>query len=122
MWRKKTTRPASIDNKTVDQGKKDDYEFDILLYRVEVKDYGERTRTVTASLGKIYSVVWGQCTEATKSKVKTMKEYATVVEEMDLVDLLYLIRKVTYDFDSDRLIYHSYFEVHKASINFRQVK
>ena len=88
----------------MDQGKKGDYEFEMLIYRDEVKDYGKRTRTLTASLGKIYSVVCGQCTEAMKSKVKTMREYTTVVGEMDMVGLLDLIRKVTYDFDSARQI------------------
>ena len=98
------------------------HDFETDVYREEVKNFVKRKSTLQDNMSKIYSLLWGQCSEPMRAKVKAMVGFEMVKANMDMIGLLDLIRKSTYDFHSQRNNYHAMIEIQKAQLNFRQPK
>ena len=50
-------------------------ETDEAIWKEELKDYVHRDRMLKGDLAAIHAVIWGQCSEAMKAKVKASKVY-----------------------------------------------
>ena len=71
------------------------HEFETDVYREEVKNFVKRKSTLQDNMSKIHSLLWGQCSEPMRAKVKAMLAFEVVKEKMDMIGLLDLIRKST---------------------------
>ena len=98
------------------------HEFETDVYQEKVKNFVKRKSTLQDNMSKMYSLLWGQCSEPMRAKVKAMLTFEVVKEQMDMIGLLDLIRKSTFDFHSQGNNYHAMIEIQKAQINFRQPK
>ena len=66
----------------------------------QIEGYVKRTAILDENIQNRYSLVWGQCTEAMKSKVESQPNYETAYEANDGIALLIMIRNVNYFFKS----------------------
>ena len=46
-----------------------------MIFTEEIKEYVKRTRTLKSNLATLHAVIWGQCSEAMKAKVKSHDSY-----------------------------------------------
>ena len=67
-----------------------------------MKEFVGRTRALRSNLATIHTVIWGQCSEAMKSKVNTHAGYKERVAEHDCTWLLKQIKWVTMQIDVSR--------------------
>jgi len=73
-----------------------------MIWAEEVKEYVKRTRTLKSNLATIHAVIWGQCSEAMRAKVKSLDDYKTKTNENDCYWLLKQIKAITLQFDEKR--------------------
>ena len=72
------------------------------------------------NIQNLYSVIWGQCTEAMKSKVESQPNYKTAHEVNDGIALLMMIRNVSYSFESQKYLPLVIFETKWHYFNMKQ--
>ena len=71
-----------------------------LLLRKDIDGYVKRSQQYRQNKAKIYSVALGQCTEATKNRLKGEETYEDIDEESDAIRLLLIIKRITYSYES----------------------
>ena len=87
----------------------------------QIEGYVKRTSILDENVQNLYSLVWGQCTEAMKSKVKLQSNYSTAHEANDGIStLLVMIRNVSYSFMSQKYLPLAIFEAKKHYFNMKQ--
>ena len=94
----KITKPVAPEKIKVGEVLKMD-ETDEAIWKEEVKDYVHRGRVLKGNLAAIHAVIWGQCSEAMKAKVKASKVYQEKTEANDCYWLLKQIKAATLQFD-----------------------
>lgn len=75
-----------------------------MIYSEEVKEYVKRVRTLKSNLVALHVVIWGQCSEAVRAKVKLLAHHKTRMAENNCYWLLKQIKVVTLQFDEKRTI------------------
>ena len=73
-----------------------------MIWAEEVKEYVKRVRELRSSLATLHAVIWGQCSEAMKAKIKSHEDYCSRTEANDCVWILKQVKAVTQQFDSKR--------------------
>ena len=91
-----------------------------LIWKEEVKTYVSRNRALQDNMTAIHAVVWGQCSEAMKAKVKAHKDYNNKARENDCHWLLKQIKAVTLQFDETRNGFLSLLDALANFVNWRQ--
>jgi len=71
------TDPGSNASKTQD-----------MIYAEKIKEYVKRETALTGNMRLVYAVIWGQCSEAMKAKIKSVSNYKDKSEGNDCVWLL----------------------------------
>ena len=64
---------------------------------------------------KLYSVIWGQCSDTMKKKLKALKAYKDLSDDSDSLKLLKEIKGILYWFDTRDNLYSS---MHDAKVAF----
>lgn len=90
------------------------------IWNNEVDDYCDRVRLITQNLKTLYSVAWGQCSEAMKAKLQTHDEFTTKDLDADCSWLLKEIKAVTFRFEGQRFIFLSLDDAHSSLCAYRQ--
>jgi hypothetical protein len=70
----------------------------------------KRKELLADNMGRLYSLVWGQCTEMMKQKVEAMDEYAEHAKEKDGIELLKMVRSLCFSYQSQKHVAHSLVE------------
>ena len=96
------------------------YEFEIDVYREEIKEYVQRKIILSDNMGTLYLLVWGQYSQQMRAKVEVMAGYNNFKSQTNLIGLLKLIKAATFDFHTKRNQYHMLIDVKLALINFCQ--
>lgn len=78
-----------------------------LIYVEELKEYVKRSRSLKGNLAAMHAVIWGQCSEAMKAKVKSMENFKMKAKENDCFRLLKEVKAVTLQFDQKPNIFIS---------------
>jgi len=83
-----------------------------------IKLHTQRVEQLEHDIRRLYEIVWGQCTESMRSKVEMFEGFAKVKAERNVIELLKIIRMVSYGFEShkDRML--AYVEALKRLVNF----
>lgn len=55
-------------------------EVDLEIWKEDIRDLSKRKRVLRGNLAAIQAVIWGQCSEAMKAKIKSLDGYETSVE------------------------------------------
>ncbi|KAI2493026.1 hypothetical protein MHU86_21527 [Fragilaria crotonensis] len=70
-------------------------ETDLAIWNEDIRDYAKRKRVLRGNLAALQAVIWGQCSEAMKAKVKSLDGYAASAKEDDCEWLLNNIKAIT---------------------------
>ena len=73
-----------------------------MIHQERVKQWVRRSDTLVVNLANIHSVVWGQCSEAMKTRVRTLSDYQAKADANDCHWLLQRIRGVTMELQERR--------------------
>jgi hypothetical protein len=95
-------------------------ETDLAIWNEEVRDYAKRKRVLRGNLAAIHAVIWGQCSEAMKAKVKSLDGYSDSVAADNCEWLLNNIKAVTMQFDAKHNGYISMLDATASFLNCRQ--
>jgi hypothetical protein len=60
---------------------KDSDEVDLLIYQEEIKAHVKHKFLLTGNVAAVHAVIWGQCSEPMKSKVKSANDFKTKSEQ-----------------------------------------
>ena len=90
------------------------------IWRKQIEGYVKCTSILDENVQNLYSLVWGWCTKAMKSKVKSQSNYSTVHEANDGIALLVMIRNISYSFESQKYLLLAIFEAKKRYFNMKQ--
>ena len=91
-----------------------------MIWAEEVKEYVKRTRTLRSNLATIHAVIWGQCSEAMKAKVKSLDDYKAKTVDNDCFWLLKQIKAITLQFDEKRNGFISLLDARTSFLTCRQ--
>jgi hypothetical protein len=69
---------------------------------------------------KLYSLIWGQSTKTTQSKLETHQEFAQYKSDYDSLKLLKIIREFVFKSDDRQYKYKAEDQAKKAFYNLRQ--
>ena len=75
-----------------------------MIWTEQVKQYVKRTATLTSNLAALHAVIWGQCSEAMQSRLKTLTDFAAKAEEDNCLWFLQQIRAITLQFDEKGMV------------------
>lgn len=64
-----------------------------------MKEYVKRNRTLSSNLAALHAVIWGQCSEAMKAKIKSHDDYKSKSDAYNCLWMLKHIKAVTLQFD-----------------------
>ena len=95
-------------------------QLEMLIWNEEMKEYVKQNRELQSNLVTIFTIMWGQCSEAMKAKVKLMDKYEEKSAENDCTWLLQQIRAVTLQFDSKRNPFLSLLDAQASFLSYRQ--
>ena len=59
-------------------------ELQTMILKEEIKQYVTQTKDFKANLAALHSVAWGQCSEALKSKIKTLNGFQAHADTHDI--------------------------------------
>ena len=75
--------------------------LDKAIQQEEAQDYVKRSRILKSNMSAIFSIIWGQCSDDMKNKLKSTPGYSTTSKE-DCVWLLKKIKGISLKFDEKR--------------------
>ena len=90
------------------------------LWKEEVTEYSKRKGMVKQNLKALFTVIWGQCSESMRDKLKSIAEYKEKDNEADCEWLLVNIKGVMLRFEGQRDIFLSIDDAEQNLVSFRQ--
>jgi hypothetical protein len=72
----------------------------------------KRDTAIDDNLKSLYSIAWGQCSEAMKAKLQSHDDFTSMDHKADSVWLLKEIRAITYQFEAQRYIFLALDDAH----------
>jgi hypothetical protein len=90
------------------------------LWTEAVKEYAARIRALRSNMATIHAVIWGQCSEAMKAKIKSLTPYTRKATKNDCLWFLKQIKSVTLQFDSRMNASISLLDARASFLNCRQ--
>lgn len=91
-----------------------------MIFAEEVKEYVKRTRTLKSNLATIHAVIWGQCSEAMKAKIKAHDDYKDKSAANDCFWFMKQIKAITLQFDEKRNGFISLLDARTSFLTCRQ--
>lgn len=95
-------------------------EVDEAIWKEELKEHVKQVRVLKGNLATMMAVIWGQCSEAMKSKLKSHDEYKVKYGLNDCLWILKEIKAVTLQFDAKRNAFISAMDTRANFLNCRQ--
>jgi Zinc knuckle len=106
-----------IKNLTEDQAKDD---FVQRVWTNSVDDYCKRNGVLQDNFKTLYSIAWGQCSEAMKAKLQSHEDFEVNEDKANCAWLLKEIRAIIYRFEGQRYIFLSLDDAHSDFRSYRQ--
>ena len=72
------------------------------MWEKRVDELVKRETKLEENLRSLYSLVWGQCTDPLRGKIRSLDEHAAMVDEADSLALIKSIRNAVYSYQSIR--------------------
>jgi hypothetical protein len=91
-----------------------------IMWKEAVKGYCIRTTALIGNLAALYAVIWGQCSESMRAKLKAARDYVDKAAANDCFWLLKQIKSVTLQFDDKRNGYIALLDATANYLNLRQ--
>jgi hypothetical protein len=84
-----------------------------VIWEAALKSYSRRSEELRNNLTTFYAVIWGQCSEAMRTKIRALDTFSSQNKDNNCIWLLNEIKGVTHQFDTKRNIFLS---LHDARI------
>jgi hypothetical protein len=81
------------------------------IWEKQIDNYVKRLDQRDTNIQTLYSLVWGQCTDAMQAKVKATANFNVISAANDGIELLKAIKQVAYNFQSQKYLPHA---IHEA--------
>ncbi len=72
------------------------------IWEGRVDAYVKAETTLEADLKKVYSLVYGQCLDTLRAKLKSISSHSLIASTADVIGLLRNIKLVTFSFQSQK--------------------
>jgi hypothetical protein len=104
MFEENMTLPTILepDDLPDDATKKEEF-----LWQSAMKSYSAHKDDLDSNLNSLYSVIWGQCSENMKTKIRSIAEYTEETKQDNCVWLLSQIKNVVHQFDRKKDLWTS---------------
>ena len=93
----------------------------LAVWKKQVANYVERLEQVEQNTKALFAIIWGQCSESMKAKLKSLPDYADMNDDSDCVALLKAIRGVMLRFEGQRNIFLSLDDAEYNLTTFKQL-
>jgi hypothetical protein len=77
------------------------------IWKVEVKEFVHRRRSIRENLKTLYSLAWGQCTDIMRQKIEALDNHEQMATESDGLGLLRAIKNASFNFQSQKYVAHA---------------
>ena len=91
-----------------------------MIYAEKVKQYVKKESTLLSNMATLHAVIWGQCSETMKARLKVMTNWREKTEANDCFWLLQQIKAVTLQFDEKRNGIMSLLDARSSLLNCKQ--
>ena len=85
------------------------------IWEKKVDEYVKRSSYMDENVKKVFSLVWGQCTEALRAKLQGIDDFKAMWDSGDGLALLKAIKTICFRFESQKNIAHA---IHDAKRRF----
>jgi hypothetical protein len=72
------------------------------IWELKIAAYVKKEDKIADNVRKLYSLVWGQCTDYMKSKLETVSTFQNISDTQDALGLLKEIKGFTYKFENEK--------------------
>ncbi len=72
-------------------------------YEIEIKSYMSRKLRLDQNLKQLCTILLGQCTDAMKTKLKSLASWSMIEQNHDVLELIKAIKSIVYNFQSEKL-------------------
>ena len=90
------------------------------VYDAAVKLHTDRVKELTQHRSKAFNLIFGQCTQVLKDKMKHDSAYTSTMTGSDPLELMNLIEKIILSQSDDQYPYQTYYEQQCILLNFQQ--
>ena len=87
------------------------------MWKEDVKAVATQRRKLKENVKTLYSIIWGQCSKTMIEKIKEEETFETVEEEDDAVELLSILKRISYKCQANNEITQSLFDAQKRFFN-----
>jgi Zinc knuckle len=92
-----------------------------VIWEASLKSYSRRVEELRSNLTTLYAVIWGQCSEAMRTKIRALDNYNVESHANNCTWLLNEIKGVTHQFDTKRNIFLSLLDARIAYYTCKQL-
>lgn len=92
----------------------------LFIWQGKMKTFNLRTDELRSNLNSLYSVIWGQCSDSMKTKLKALDEYVIESKRDNCVWLLSQIKNTMHQFDIKQHVWSSLFFARTAYLQCKQ--
>ena len=83
----------------------EDFKMDMAILEENLKEDGKYRNIIKDNIRKLYSIIWGQCSNPMKSKLGVVANYTKTDDKKDSTALLREIKCISYKYDCYRNLY-----------------
>jgi len=91
-----------------------------MIWMEHIKEHVKRSQMLRSNLATVYAVIWGQCSETMRAKLKSHDEYSERSEANDCYWILKQIKAITLQFDERTNGFISLLNARTSFLNCRQ--
>jgi hypothetical protein len=91
---------------------------ELRLWEKRTDEYILRKSTLIENIKTTYSIIRGQCTEAMRQRIEAAPSFSSASTTGNAIELLKIIRNISFDFESQQYFPHALYEAHKRFYNF----
>ena len=91
-------------------------------WEIKIQQFYQREQQLSDSVEAFYAVVWGQCTESMRAKLRGSPNFITIQQDQDLVGLLNNIKGLSYKFDKTKYSCQALADLNIKIYKFYQLK
>jgi hypothetical protein len=119
MFREAITAPIFVETADISNGAG---AREKIIWDVAVRTFGRRTDELRSNLMKLYTVIWGQCSEAMRTKIRALSQFTVENCLNNCIWLLGEIKGVTHQFETKRNMYLSRLDARIAYFTWKQTQ
>jgi hypothetical protein len=71
------------------------------IWELKITAYVKKDQKIEDNVRKVYSLIWGQCTDFMKSKLETIPNFQAISDSQDVLELLKEMKGFIYKFDNE---------------------